>query len=132
MNQKTLDTATSQELAAFAESGPGYPTRLAKAIHRRIGMFRDEEDAVQSFVHEGQGGHIWAIDPMLIPDVRIGPTDSPIADSPAHLSDQLLAILFGRWPPGGTPSIVAAKQRPPTIVVRDIDWAEWQAVVDQG
>ena len=132
MNEKAPASVTCDELAAFALSGPGYPTRLAKAVHARVGMFRDQKDAVQSYVPQGQGGYVWEIDPVLVPDVPLGPMDNPLADSPADLSDQLLAILFGRWPPSRTPSAVVGKLRRPSIDVREGSWEEWQAAVDRG
>ena len=118
------------ELCALARSRPGYPTRLAKALHERIGMFRGHDDTVQSFEPPGHSGYVWEIDPAIAPDVGLGPLDTPIADTPAALSDQLLAILFGQWPPTGAPSAVAPRRRGPAIVVREVGWAEWLAVIN--
>ena len=129
MNEN-MPSTPCDDLAALARSGPGYPTRLAKALHGRIGMFRGHDDAVQSFEPPGQGGYVWEIDPAFTPDVGLGPLDASIADSPAALSDQLLAILFGQWPPTGAPSAVAPRRRGPAIVVRELSWAEWLAVIN--
>ena len=129
MNQNTSAGSLNGELDAWARSGPGYPTRLAKALHGRIGMLRDQHEAVQSFQPPSQGGHVWEIDPAMAPDVGLGPLDTPIADTPAALSDQLLAVLFGQWPPVGAPSAVAPQRRAPSIVVREVGWDEWQAAV---
>ena len=122
-------SASGDEIAAWARSGPGYPTRVAKAIHKRFGMFRGHDDAAQSFESPGQGGHVWEIDPARAPEVGLGPMDPPIAETPAALSDQLLAILFGKWPPTGAPSTVAPQRRAPSIVVREVGWDEWQAAI---
>lgn len=131
MNPPSIIAAASSELAVLALSGNGYPTRIAKAIHRRIGLFRGENDAVQAYNPPGEGGHVWNIDPVAVPAIGLGPTDPPLAESPADLSDQLLAVLFGKWPTIGTASAVAPTQRPPSMTAYEVEWKEWLALVER-
>ena len=87
-------------------------------------------DAVQAFEPPGQGGHVWEIDPAFAPKVGLGPLDAPIAQSPAALSEQLLAILFGQWPPTGAPREVAPAYRAPSVVVKEVGWTEWESATE--
>lgn len=108
------------------------PTERARQVHGCIGAFREQRDAVAQHARNLHSGHVMTLALMELSHEACDTGQQALADSPAELSEAILAALFGQWPRPAGRAPGRPTQRPPGVIVRELPWDAWASAAGEG
>lgn len=105
------------------------PASLSAQIVARVSLFRgDPATAIAEHARNLERVHALNLDGIE----AVADRDLTVLNvsRPGDLSEQVLALLFGQWPPNRSVKKSECRRPLKGVTVTELDWSEWRRVAD--